>query len=192
MKNSTTKSDLEKAAKKWISTLTEEEKFSLKSYSKNLYRDINKYLANNETEEIDAESLQLFIDEIKSSLSKFHYNKSFIAYRGVSQEEFEEILQNDTIIEFLDFKSSSISYEEAECFSFKSMMKNDGYYRYIVQYTIRQNATGAYLNNREVTEYPSEQEFLLDCGQKYKVIGKPITDANEKLTVIKVEVLGHE
>lgn len=100
---------------------------------------------------------------LEQALNKFQLTKPIVAYRGVSVEEFTDIIFSDTQTT-TEMKSTSTKLSTAENFAL-----NQG--GYIVEYRIKPGRKGAYLDGG--VPMSVENEFVLNRGLKYNIISKP-------------------
>ena len=168
----------------WQPSLSKPEAIAITEYTKDEnYLMINRYLRG-VTDKISDKQKQM-ISLVESGLNKFDFNERLTAYRGVDKDEYEFISSHNELIDFVDFKSSSLDNDIAQLFS---EMQNDDTH-YVVKFDITPNASGAYI--KDISTISNEHEFLLNKGQKYRIIEeKP--DEKDDIKMITIEVLGHE
>ncbi|MCT1507050.1 ADP-ribosyltransferase [Staphylococcus hominis] len=155
---------LRKDEKKWLNSLSDLEKDALRKYTDNDFEVINVLLRMHEELE---KSIQLQVDSISSAICKFNLSIDIIAYRGVSEEEFKNVIKNGkgTFNSFESFKSTSLNYDIAGNFSL--MNQENSEYDYILIFNIPKNARGAYIES--ISKMKEEKEFILDKQTDYKV-----------------------
>lgn len=155
---------LRKDEEKWFSSLSDLEKDAIRKYTDSDYEVINILLR---THQVLEKSIQLQVNSISSAICKFNLSIDIIAYRGVSEEEFRNVIKNDkgTFDSFESFKSTSLNYDIAGDFSLISQENSE--YDYILIFNIPKSARGAYIENISKVKY--EKEFILDKQTNYKL-----------------------
>ncbi len=173
----------------WDKQLSQNEKQSIKAYTTNVGKLINLALLNDD--DILPE-IQEHIDNIQSAIDKFDLQNDLLAFRGLSKLEFDMIDVGEQITKsFLQFKSTTLSNDVAKDFSSMSAIDSgqDPFdnRRYGLIVNVPKGANGAYI--KHLSDAPNENEFLLNKGVSYKVIGKYKV---ENWNYIEIEVFTNE
>ncbi|MDW3783634.1 ADP-ribosyltransferase [Staphylococcus saprophyticus] len=179
-------SELKKYAEnEWLENIELEEAKAITDYTLDkIHNQINGYLRG-ETKDLSTPLLKS-IQLIESGINKFNYNDDVVAYRAVTLDEYNYIISNNSTIEFLDFKSTSLEIGVAKDIS--ELDENDDW-TYLVEFRIRKQASGAYI--AQISQKENEIEYLLNRGQTYRIIDE-VYDDKEKFVQLKIEVLGYE
>ena len=82
-------------------------------------------------------------------------------YRGVSEPEFNYLKENNTFNQFI-----STSFDENIANDFMDEVENSKAYKVIVN--APKGTQGLYINGKGA--YEDEKEFILNVGQKYKIL----------------------
>lgn len=173
----------------WDKQLSQNEKQSINAYTTNVGKLINLALLNDD--DILPE-IQEHIDNIQSAIDKFDLQNDLLAFRGLSKLEFDMIDVGEQITKsFLQFKSTTLSNDVAKDFSSMSAIDSgqDPFdnRRYGLIVNVPKGANGAYI--KHLSDAPNENEFLLNKGVSYKVIGKYKV---ENWNYIEIEVLTND
>lgn len=173
----------------WDKQLSQNEKQSINAYTTNVGKLINLALLNDD--DILPE-IQEHIDNIQSAIDKFDLQNDLLAFRGLSKLEFDMIdVGEQTTKSFLQFKSTTLSNDVAKDFSSMSAIDSgqDPFdnRRYGLIVNVPKGANGAYI--KHLSDAPNENEFLLNKGVSYKVIGKYKV---ENWNYIEIEVFTNE
>ncbi|AVH47456.1 capsid protein [Staphylococcus haemolyticus] len=173
----------------WDKQLSQNEKQSINAYTTNVGKLINLALLNDD--DILPE-IQEHIDNIQSAIDKFDLQNDLLAFRGLSKLEFDMIDVGEQITKsFLQFKSTTLSNDVAKEFSSMSAIDSgqDPFdnRRYGLIVNVPKGANGAYI--KHLSDAPNENEFLLNKGVSYKVIGKYKV---ENWNYIEIEVFTNE
>ena len=173
----------------WDKQLSQNEKQSINAYTTNVGKLINLALLNDD--DILPE-IQEHIDNIQSAIDKFDLQNDLLAFRGLSKLEFDMIDVGEQITKsFLQFKSTTLSNDVAKDFSSMSAIDSgqDPFdnRRYGLIVNVPKGANGAYI--KHLSDAPNENEFLLNKGVSYKVIGKYKV---ENWNYIEIEVFTNE
>ncbi|MEB5827124.1 capsid protein [Staphylococcus haemolyticus] len=173
----------------WDKQLSQNEKQSINAYTTNVGKLINLALLNDD--DILPE-IQEHIDNIQSAINKFDLQNDLLAFRGLSKLEFDMIDVGEQITKsFLQFKSTTLSNDVAKDFSSMSAIDSgqDPFdnRRYGLIVNVPKGANGAYI--KHLSDAPNENEFLLNKGVSYKVIGKYKV---ENWNYIEIEVFTNE
>lgn len=173
----------------WDKQLSQNEKQSINAYTTNVGKLINLALLNDD--DILPE-IQEHIDNIQSAINKFDLQNDLLAFRGLSKLEFDMIDVGEQITKsFLQFKSTTLSNDVAKDFSSMSAIDSgqDPFdnRRYGLIVNVLKGANGAYI--KHLSDAPNENEFLLNKGVSYKVIGKYKV---ENWNYIEIEVFTNE
>lgn len=169
----------------WKPKLSEHEKDVLKRYTKNESKVINAIL-NSNPDQI-ADELKDEIDKISSAINKFELQDDITVYRGISQEEYEQVIigYENTFKTFLSFKSTSIDETKADIFSTLSNM--DSSYnveeKHILVVKVPKHSRAAYIAS--ASDAPEEKEFLLDRHTNYRIIDL-VSNDNTNYAIIEV------
>ncbi len=167
--------------------LNKEEVTSFKLYTGDEYEKINQYLRGvipdgNQYAEYDEcyYNLKETTELIKNVLKNNYLDDDLILYRGVRKSEFDFLKVTDS---FESFKSTTLDKSVMNLFSEQSQIetKLDKQYKVIIH--APKGTQGIYINSKGV--YEDEREFLLNVGQKYKVI-------KEEETTLYLEVLKND
>lgn len=187
MNNKVYESLKEYANGKWLSEINDEEAKALTDYTLESYKEINHYLRNhlNNNSKLDNQ-----IQLMENAINKFEFKKSFSVYRAVSKDEFDSILSNNVINEFLDFKSTTINSGYAKDFS-EHLIENDDGWKYIIKMFVNENAKGALIPS-VISANPQEEEFILNRNQRYEYEPVVEEDKENKVRLLILEVLGYE
>lgn len=180
-------SELKKYAEnEWLENIELEEAKAITDYTLDeIHAQINGYLRG-ETKDLSAPLLKS-IQLIDSGINKFNYNDDVVAYRAVTLDEYNYIISSNSTIEFLDFKSTSLKRGAAK--DILELLDEDDDWKYLVEFRIRKQASGAYI--AQISQKENEIEYLLNRGQTYKIIDE-VYDDKEKIVQLKIEVLGYE
>lgn len=173
----------------WDKQLSQNEKQSINAYTTNVGKLINLALLNDD--DILPE-IQEHIDNIQSAINKFDLQNDLLAFRGLSKLEFDMIDVGEQITKsFLQFKSTTLSNDVAKEFSSMSAIDSgqDPFdnRRYGLIVNVPKGSNGAYI--KHLSDAPNENEFLLNKGVSYKVIGKYKV---ENWNYIEIEVFTNE
>lgn len=173
----------------WDKQLSQNEKQSINAYTTNVGKLINLALLNDD--DILPE-IQEHIDNIQSAIDKFDLQNDLLAFRGLSKLEFDMIDVGEQITKsFLQFKSTTLSNDVAKEFSSMSAIDSGqdlfDNRRYGLIVNVPKGANGAYI--KHLSDAPNENEFLLNKGVSYKVIGKYKV---ENWNYIEIEVFTNE
>ncbi len=173
----------------WDKQLSQNEKQSINAYTTNVGKLINLALLNDD--DILPE-IQEHIDNIQSAIDKFDLQNDLLAFRGLNKLEFDMIDVGEQITKsFLQFKSTTLSNDVAKDFSSMSAIDSgqDPFdnRRYGLIVNVPKGANGAYI--KHLSDAPNENEFLLNKGVSYKVIGKYKV---ENWNYIEIEVFTNE
>ncbi len=167
--------------------LTKEEVESLKLYTADEYDKINKFLRGEIKEDLAYAkyeqkyySLSETSARIKNILKNNHLDDDLVLYRGVNKEEFTALKKAK---EFKSLKSTTFDEKVMEEFSEEAKEKYSLEKEYKVIINAPKGTQGVYINSKGA--YEDEREFLINAGQKYKVI-------KEEETTLYLEVLKNE
>jgi hypothetical protein len=148
--------------------LTKKEVESFKRYTGDEYIKINKYLRGEMKDDIiydeyygDYYGLGNVTSDIKRVLSKHKLEDDLKLYRGVSEPEFNYLKENNTFNQFI-----STSFDENIANDFMDEVENSKAYKVIVN--APKGTQGLYINGKGA--YEDEKEFILNVGQKYKIL----------------------
>lgn len=148
--------------------LTKKEVESFKRYTGDEYTNINKYLRGEMEDEMiydeyygDYYGLGNVTSDIKRVLSKHKLEDDLKLYRGVSEPEFNYLKENNTFNQFI-----STSFDENIANDFMDEVENSKAYKVIVN--APKGTQGLYINGKGA--YEDEKEFILNVGQKYKIL----------------------
>ncbi|EKZ7015241.1 minor capsid protein [Listeria monocytogenes] len=162
---------LQKDSDKWMNTLTDEEQLGIRKYTGPWYNSMNGLLRNPDYDLLySKEEVIAKIVSLEKALSSFELKHDIIAYRGISRDEYNSILENKT---FDDFKSISTTRKIA-----RSFLKENSE-ELIVKFNVPKGTNGAYIGNN--SQVPGEDEFTLNRGSKY-IVKK--TDEGLEVTII--------
>lgn len=122
---------------------------------------VNEYMSgrNKNFDELTKKRLDNQIKNIKSAINKYDLKEPITLYRGVSKEEFDNIVDGGKTT---SFKSTSTDLERAKAFG-----KNQG--GYIVEYRVSKGSPVADVNGLPMA---NENEYLIDSDVKYKKVTK--------------------
>lgn len=159
---------LKNSKKNWKDLMMSEQN-AIVEYSGPHYGITNRYLRNAlaPTDDIEWDQTLQRVKEIDRALSRNKLGDNLVLYRGVSQEEFEWWLKNDTLDAY---KSSSISQVVAKQFNCK--------YQIVIKAPAK--TQGFYLG--DFSDFSSEKEFLINRNQKYKIL-------KQENGILEVEIL---
>lgn len=148
--------------------LTKKEVESFKRYTGDEYTKINKYLRGEMKDDMiydeyygDYYRLGNVTSDIKRVLSKHKLEDDLKLYRGVSEPEFKYLKENNTFNQFV-----STSFDENIANDFMDEVENSKAYKIIVN--APKGTQGLYINGKGA--YEDEKEFILNVGQKYKIL----------------------
>ena len=148
--------------------LTKKEVESFKRYTGDEYTKINKYLRGEMKDDMiydeyygDYYGLGNVTSDIKRVLSKHKLEDDLKLYRGVSEPEFKYLKENNTFNQFV-----STSFDENIANDFMDEVENSKAYKIIVN--APKGTQGLYINGKGA--YEDEKEFILNVGQKYKIL----------------------
>lgn len=148
--------------------LTKKEVESFKRYTGDEYTKINKYLRGEMKDDMiydeyygDYYGLGNVTSDIKRVLSKHKLEDDLKLYRGVSEPEFKYLKENNTFNQFV-----STSFDENIANDFMDEVENSKAYKVIVN--APKGTQGLYINGKGA--YEDEKEFILNVGQKYKIL----------------------
>ena len=148
--------------------LTKKEVESFKRYTGDEYTKINKYLRGEMKDDMiydeyygDYYGLGNVTSDIKRVLSKHKLEDDLKLYRGVSEPEFNYLKENNTFNQFI-----STSFDENIANDFMDEVENSKAYKVIVN--APKGTQGLYINGKGA--YEDEKEFILNVGQKYKIL----------------------
>ena len=148
--------------------LTKKEVESFKRYTGDEYTKINKYLRGEMKDDMiydeyygDYYGLSNVTSDIKRVLSKHKLEDDLKLYRGVSEPEFNYLKENNTFNQFI-----STSFDENIANDFMDEVENSKAYKVIVN--APKGTQGLYINGKGA--YEDEKEFILNVGQKYKIL----------------------
>ena len=148
--------------------LTKKEVESFKRYTGDEYTKINKYLRGEMKDDMiydeyygDYYGLGNVTSDIKRVLSKHKLEDDLKLYRGVSEPEFNYLKENHTFNQFI-----STSFDENIANDFMDEVENSKAYKVIVN--APKGTQGLYINGKGA--YEDEKEFILNVGQKYKIL----------------------
>lgn len=135
---------------------------SINSYTRGYYKEINRYMRNNDSVSGD------FSDEvsgIRSAMDKFKLPDNIITYRGTYKQYYDKLNIGD---EFIDkaFNSTSLNKKIANHFAVTN--NNEG--GYLLEIRVPKDTNCLYIG--EKSGFINERELLLDGGLTYKVISK--------------------
>lgn len=158
--------ELDKQSNKVFKKMLYNQKSAIVDYTNSDHGEINRYLRGiiNPLSEDWASELAGHID---SALKNLTIGKNLILYRGVSQDEFLSISENDTWQTFL---STSISKEVASGFG----LDDYGESGFVVEIHAPANTKGTYLGHHSSVSH--EKEMLLQRNQKYKIINASLNN----------------
>lgn len=148
---------IQEQSDKWYENLSDDGKGVLEYFTLGGYYDINEPLFNNNVDYLKRTA----INDLETALKSFELKNDIIAYRGVSQAEFDKLVVGKEDI-YKEFKSTSLKEHIAD--GFKEDHANGGK----IIYKIHSGTSGAYIGNN--TAYDPEFEFLLNRNAKYKVV----------------------
>lgn len=159
----------------WINQLTDEEFRAVRKYTKNsgdtsrpfFYERLNAMLRGAILED---SRLRYYADTISSALKKNTLKHDILCYRRDSTDIFAGLSEGDEFI-IRSFFSTSATQKGA---------LNKGI---LCKIHIPQGAVGAYIE--KLSSFPNQREFLLDKGQKYRVLSR-------KDNLIELEVVINE
>lgn len=165
---------LEKDSDDWFNSLGTTGEESIKNYTGSFYKSMN-YLLRNPPKEVGFLDGVTYsqIDDFSKALSKFKLDDDIVTYRGISQAEYNEILNNSV---FKDFKSTSVREKVAKNF------QEDRSEHKLVTFKIPKGTNGAYVGNHSMVAL--EKEFTLNYGTRYKV--------KETKEGLEVTIIGRE
>lgn len=155
--------------KVWKPKLTDSEIDALTRYTQNESKVINLVLNSNPGR--IANELKDDIDKISSAINKFKLQDDITVYRGISKEEYEQIvIGNQPFKTFLSFKSTSIDEKQADIFSSLSNMESscNNIDKHILVVNVPRGSRAAYIAS--VSDSPKEKEFLLDKCTNYRIV----------------------
>lgn len=175
--------ELEKETIKLKEKLTKDEIKSLNYYTIDKYKDINKLLAEPDT---DVSQLHYYtnisdvkkdIENIESALNKSSIKKDIVVLKGTKSRYFEKIINEDIKeFELPIFMSTSgkesISQNFAEKFNFNIIES----YPTILQIKVPKGTKGIYLSDIFNENGLNEFEILLNKDLKYKVLNHKYID----------------
>jgi len=148
--------------------LTKKEVESFKRYTGDEYTKINKYLRGEMKDDMiydeyygDYYGLGNVTSDIKRVLSKHKLEDDLKLYRGVSEPEFNYLKENNTFNQFI-----STSFDENIANDFMDEVENSKAYKVVVN--APKGTQGLYINGKGA--YEDEKEFILNVGQKYKIL----------------------
>ena len=148
--------------------LTKKEVESFKRYTGDEYTKINKYLRGEMKDDMiydeyygDYYGLGNVTSDIKRVLSKHKLEDDLKLYRGVSEPEFKYLKENNTFNQFV-----STSFDENIANDFMDEVENSKAYKIIIN--APKGTQGLYINGKGA--YEDEKEFILNVGQKYKIL----------------------
>lgn len=151
---------LQNESDKWFDSLNQKSKKSVKNYTGSSYKFMNHLLRNlpKEIGFLD-EVTYSQIDDFEKALSKYKLKDDIITYRGISQTECNEILNNSV---FKDFKSTSVRKKVAQNF------QADRSEHKLVMFKIPKGTNGGYVGNHS-TKYTFKETKE---GLEVTVIGR--------------------
>lgn len=141
-------------------SLTQAEQNAIVDMQYNTKR-LNEYMSGRDTDFSDAqkEKFNAQIDNVKSAISKYDSKEPVNLYRGVSESEFNSIVNGGKTE---SFKSASTDAKRADSFA-----QNQGGYTVIYR-----ASRGARIADVNGAPGANEKEFLIDSGVKYKKVTK--------------------
>ncbi|PID67410.1 MAG: hypothetical protein CR959_00290 [Fusobacteriales bacterium] len=152
--------------------LTKEEVESFKLYTSDEFENINRYLRGEIKDGVRyAEWERVYYnlsetsERIKNVLKNNYLDDDLILYRGISEKEFYNLKIGT---EFNSFKSTTLDKGIMKEFSEEAKEKYSLEKEYKVIINAPKGTEGIYINSK--SSYEDEREFLLNMGQKYKVI----------------------
>ncbi len=105
------------------------------------------------------------VESMKNILSKNFLDDDIMLYRGVSENEFNSLKSNNV---FKNFLSTSFSEDIAKDFAAFNVEENLSPREYYVNIKAPKKTQGVYIDGKGA--YEDEREFILNAGQKYKII----------------------
>ncbi len=167
--------------------LTKEEVESFKLYTSDEFEKINKYLRGEIKDGVRyAEWEQVYYnlsetsERIKNILKNNYLDDDLILYRGISEKEFYNL---KTATVFDSFKSTTFDKDIMQEFIETAKEETKIMKEYKVVINAPKGTQGVYINSKGAFE--DEKEFLLNIGQKYKIV-------KEEETTLYLEVLTNE
>lgn len=149
--------------KSWLSSLEEEEKVTIKEYTRELYEDINTYLGgynNNWASHWEENDLKSTIDDIANGVNKFVLSEDIVVTRLFDDSEIKKFNIGD-VVTIKQFVSTTI---------LDNGQTNDRAMAYI--YVPANVGKGAFING--LSEYSNEEEYLINKGQQYLIVNKQV------------------
>ena len=155
----------------WQPTLTEHEKDIIVRYTKNESGVINPIL-NKGAIQLD-DTVRDVVETLSNAISKFELEYDITVFRGVSKNEYEQIIAGHSEYRtktFLSFKSTSLDSSEADNFSTFPYIDSpyEGMKKHILIVYVPKYSRGAYLG--DLSDAQNEKEFLLDKDTSYRVV----------------------
>lgn len=144
---------------KWFNNLTGPQQESIEDITGSKYhRQLNRMLYDSEYVPKNKEVLENMANVLDSSLSKFELEDSIVTYRGMSMEEFDNLISGN---EFKEFKHLSIVERVAN--NFVDNYNDEGI---VVKFYLPKGTNGAFIG--DYSRFHHEQEFILNRNTKYK------------------------
>ena len=160
---------------KWFDNLTGTQQKSIEDITGSKYhRQLNRMLYDSEYIPKNKEVLENMANVLDSSLSKFELEDSIVTYRGMSMEEFNNLISGN---EFKEFKHLSIVERVAN--NFVENYNDEGI---VVKFYLPKGTNGAFIG--DYSRFHHEQEFILNRNTKYK---RSINSENQVEVYILVE-----
>ena len=148
--------------------LTAKEVEAFKRYTGDEYSKINKYLRGEMKDDMiydeyfeDYYGLGNITLDIKRALSKYGLDDNLKLYRGISEAELNYLRQNNTFKQFI-----STSFDENIANDFMNEVENAKAYKVVIN--APKGTQGLYINGKGA--YEDEREFIINVGQKYKIL----------------------
>ena len=162
---------LRKKSIEWIKKLTDKEKRAIRKYTKNsidpkgmeLFRRINAMLRGDAPKDV---KLERYVNLISSALRKNITDCDIICYRRATTDIMKDYEIGDIYYPG-QFLSTSVTA--------KGTLNGE----YLIVIKVKKGARGAYIEN--LSDYPSQREFLIDKDAAYRVVNKA-----SKTTTIEV------
>lgn len=153
--------DLTQSAETWARKLTPQQQTALKDYMKYGYDPMNTLLreGKNQLPEKEVKQVSDYNNQLRTALNMASIPANLKAFRGVSPEEYSDFTKEiGKVKTFPDFKSVTLDEDIADEF---------GEYGKVVRFNISKGTSGQYV--QPFSEFPDEQEVLLNSGTKYTV-----------------------
>lgn len=132
------------------------------TYTGGTYQAINRFLREGSiSPSLGVTNLENLVTKIDTAMNKAPRTpRDMITFRGFDREVFDKI-NPGTIFKDEGYYSTSIDNNVAKSFG-----------SYIVDVRIPKGSKGVYVGEYGISKYPSEREFILPRGSRFKVISK--------------------